>query len=63
MYFVQSISQNKYDMANEIDDMSYSLIWHAQLHLILIYIFGNFLKYGNNSYITFNVNLYFWIFF
>ena len=42
--FLQLISQNKYDMTIEIDDMSYSLIWHEQLHLMLIYIFGKLFK-------------------
>ena len=49
--FYNQFHKHKYDMATEIDDMSteiddksYGLIWHGQLHLMLIYIFGKFFK-------------------
>lgn len=56
MYSTQSISQKKCDMSTEIDDMDYVWIWDGQLHLPWFIFLISFLEYGNNSYITFNVD-------
>ena len=56
---LQSLSQKLYDMITKIYDMIIAK-YDMDRHLMLIFIFDNFLKkYDNNSYITFNVDIYF----